>query len=222
MILQENETYAAVVKVQPAGQGNYKITLCHTTTGDIEEWLVHEETVLDYRLVVGKQLDQSTFRALKSAKDGGMAYGYAVGILKKRMYTEKEMRQKLVFKKVAQPMIDEVITKLLDLELLNDERYAQTYIESQIGLGKKSQQRIIADLRTKGVAISIIDDQKHLFDKQAEQKLMQHEIEKAYYRYLHKGLSDFEIKNKVMGALGRKGFDFYEAKRQYSFFIEDL
>jgi regulatory protein len=221
MIDKENETYAVVIKTESLGRGNYKVAL-GDAVGEIYELTVHEETMLDYRLVVGKKLDESTFRALETSKDYGKAYSYAIGILARRMYTEKEIRQKLMLKETAETVIGEVITKLLKLELLNDEAYATAYIESQVSIGKKSQRQIISNLRGKGVAASIIDSLMGLFDKKKELKLIQREIEKAYRRYLHKDFSDFEIKKKVIQALGRKGFDIYEVERQYAFFIEDL
>jgi regulatory protein len=221
MIGKETETYAVVIKTEPLGHGNYIVEL-GDAVGEIYEFTVHEETILDYRLVVGKELDESTFRALEASKDYGKAYSYAVGILARRMYTEKEIRQKLTQRRAAEDVIGEVVTKLLKLELLNDEAYTTAYIENQVSVGKKSRHRIVSDLREKGVATSIIDNRMDLFDKESEQALIGREIEKAYGRSSHKDLSDFEMKHKVIQALGRKGFDFYEVDRQYDFFIEDL
>ena len=221
MIGKENETYAVVIKVEPMRRGYYKVEFGHAE-GKIDEFTVHEETLLDYRLVVGKELDEPTFRAFESSKDYAQAYRYAIGILNKRMYTEQEMRQKLSLKETTVHVIQEVITKLLNLELLNDAVYTRIYIENQMSVGKKSRQRIVSDLRAKGVAMSLIDDHEDLFDKETEQALVRREIEKVYRRYVRKELSDFEMKNKVTQALGRKGFDFYEVDRQYGFFIEDL
>lgn len=221
MIGKENETYAVVIKVEPLRRGHYKVEL-GDAEGEIYEFTVHEETMLDYRLVVGKELDESTLRELEASKNYGKAYSYAVGILARRMYTEKEIRQKLMQRATAEDVTHEVVTKLLKLELLNDEAFATAYIENHVEIGKKSRRRIISDLHAKGVASSIIDDHMDLFDKESEQALIAREIEKAYSRYLRKDLSDFEMKNKVIQALGRKGFDFYEVDRQYDFFIEDL
>lgn len=221
MIGKEFETYAVVIKTEPLRQGYYLVVL-GDAEGEIYEFTVHEESILDYRLVVGKELDKSTFRKLEASKDYDKAYGYTFSILARRMYTEKEIRQKLLQRETAQNVIEEVVTKLVKIGLLNDEVYARTYIENQVSGGKKSRNRIISDLREKGVATSIIDDLVDLFDQESELALIWREIEKAYHRYSRKDLSDFEMKQKVMQALGRKGFDFYATQRQYDFFIEDL
>lgn len=221
MINKENETYAVVLKTVPLGNGYYNVEL-GDRQGERYEFKVHEESILDYRLVVGKELDELTVQKLEVLKDYDKAYSYTIGILARRMYTKKEIRQKLLQRQTAQSVIKEVVTKLLEHELLNDAVYTRAYIENQVSIGKKSRHRIITDLRHKGVATSIIDDHMDLFDSEWEQALIQREIKKAYDRYLKKGLSDFEMKNKVMQALGRKGFDFYEVDKQYDFFIEDL
>jgi len=220
MIGKENETYVIVTKTEPLGRSNYQIEL-GDAVGNIYEFTVHEEIMLDYRLVVGKELDEPTFRALEASKDYGKAYSYAINILARRMYTEKEIRQKLKARETAENVIGEVVTKLFNLELLNDAAFATAYIEEQMSMGKKNQRRIISDLHTKGVASTIIDDHMGLFDQESEIDLIQHEIEKAYNRYSRKDLSNFEMKNKVVQTLGRKGFDLYEVDRRYGFFIED-
>ncbi|MCL2559654.1 MAG: RecX family transcriptional regulator [Turicibacter sp.] len=221
MIGKESETYVVVTRTTPHRRGEYQVEL-GDAQGNLYEFSVHEETMLDYRLVVGKELDEQTFRALEASKDYGAAYSYAVGILARRMYTEKELRQKLVNRETNEGVIEEVVTKLFQLDLLNDDAFARTFIEEQVRMGKKSQRRIVSDLYAKGVADKLIDRHLGLFDQEAETGAMKREIEKAYERFSRKELSDFELKNKVIQAVGRKGFDFYEMDRQYGYFIEDL
>jgi len=221
MLSKETETYVVVITCTPLKRGYYQVELSDAE-GEIYELVVHEETILDYRLVVGKELDKQTFHALGESKDYQEAYRYTVDILSKRLYTEKEMRRKLGARKVATHVIDKVVAKLTELSLLNDVSYATFYIENQLEIGKKSQRRIIEDLYQKGISNPIIDDLMDLFDQESESERLVNEIRKAYERYSRRHSSDFELKNKVLQALGRKGFDFYETQRQYGFFIEDL
>jgi len=221
MISKETETYAVVINSTPLQKGHYKIEL-GDAEGKIYDLTVHEESVLDYRLVVGKELDKETFIALQNSMDYQLAYSYAIGILSHRMYTEKEIRRKLYERKTASNITCDVVAKLIEIDVLNDLSYARIYIENQIEMGKKSRSKIISDLHTKGISANIIDDLMNLFDKESESALIVEEIERLYQRYSVAGLSDFEVGHKVVQALGRKGFDFYEVQRQYAFFIEDL
>jgi len=221
MINKDAETYAVATRVTPMKRGDYKVQL-EGATGEVYELMVHEESVRSYRLVVGRELDKETFTALQNSKDYQIAYRYAINILARQMYTEKEIRRKLHERETAPAVIHDVIAKLIEIDLLNDATYARLYVETQKELGKKSKHRIISDLHQKGVSVSVTTNLMDLFDQESEKALIVKEIELLYRRYASKGLNDFEVGNKVVLALGRKGFDFYEAQRQYRFFIEDL
>jgi len=221
MINKKTETYAVVIRATRMKSGYYKIQL-GDATGEVYELMVHEESVLDHRLIEGKELDQETVIALQNSKAYQASYRYAIQILSRKMYTEKEIRRKLARRETAPHVIDEVIVKLIEIDVLNDASYARLYVENQIEMGKKSKSRIISDLYKKGISEVLIDDLMDLFNQELERTLMVKEIECLYQRYTSKGLSDFEVGHQVVCALGRKGFDFDEAKRQYRFFIEDL
>jgi len=221
MIGKEAETHVVVINFAPLKRGYYKVEL-GDAAGEIYELDVHEETVLDYRLVIGKELDKATFEKLKNSMGYQKAYSYAIGILGNRLYTEKEIRRKLDEKETDKNVIEDVVAKLFEIGLLDDVAYARIFIENQVEIGKKSRRRIVSDLDAKGVGRHIIDDLGDLFDRELEDKLIVKEIEKAYQRFVCKDLNDFELRHKVIQTLGRKGFDLQEVQRQYGFFIEDL
>ena len=214
-------TYAVVISCMPFQKSYYKIKL-GDAEGEIYELTIHEEIVLDYRLVVGKELDKQTFDAVQNSEEYQKAYSYAIGILARRMYTEKEIRRKLYGRKVADKVASDVVAKLYEVELLNDVAYARIYIENQLKIGKKSKRQILTDLYSHGVSPNIVVDLKDLFEKVPENELIKKEIKKLYQRYLRKDLSDFELRKRIVQALGRKGFEIDEVQRQYEFFIEDL
>jgi len=221
MLSKESETYAVVIHCTTVGRGYYEIKVSDAE-GGIYEFMLHEETMVDYRLIVGKEIDKETFEDLQTCGDYQQAYSYAIGILARRMYTEKEIRRKLYERETADGIVCDVVAKLLEVGVLNDGTYARVYIENQVALGKKSRRQILADLHAKGVSTNIIDEMLDLFNEADEFALIDREIEKLYQRYSRKDLSDFELKNKIVQALGRKGFQIDDVKRQYEFFIEDL
>ena len=216
-----SETYVVVISCVPLKRGYYQVEL-GDAEGEIHKLTVHEEIVLDYRLVVGKELDEENFRALLDSKAHQEAYRYAVDILSRRLYTQKEIKFKLKMREAPDGVIEEVVEKLVGLELLNDFSYASLYIENQLEIGKKSRRQIISDLYQKGVSAAIVEDLSDLFDHDSEQERMRREIQRCYDRYVRQDLSDYRLRTKVLAALGRKGFDYYEAGHQYDFFIEDL
>ena len=214
-------THVVVISSQAIGGDYYRIKL-GDAEGEIYKLTIHEEIILDYRLVVGKELDKETFNMLQNSEDYQKAYSYAIGILARRMYTEKEIRRKLYERKTADDIVEDVVAKLFEIGVLNDATYARVYIENQLEMGKKSKRQIISDLYSKGILTNIVDDLMDLFEEASEIALIKREIEKMYRRYLHKDLSDFELRKRIIQSLGRKGFEINEVQRQYEFFIEDL
>ena len=221
MLDQATETYVVVVRCTPLGKNNYKIELSNAE-GNIFDITVHEETVVEYRLVVGKTLDQATFRMLQDSKDYQKAYHYAINVLARRMHTEKELERKLNGRKVAPHVIEDVLAKLLEIELLNDVDYAKAYIETQMKKGTKSWRRINNELRTRGVSENIIDQWAHLYDKETERVILSKVIAQLCSGLTLEEARDFTMRKKIAQRIGYKGFDFEDIQRQYTFFIEDL
>ena len=221
MLSKDAETYVIVISHQALGRDYYKVKL-GDAKGKKYELRIHEEIMLDYRLVVGKELDEKTFVMLRNSEDYQKAYRYAISILARRMYTEKEIRRKLSERGVVDDIASDVVAKLLEIDVLNDVTYARAYIENQIEIGKKSRKQIIANLYIKGIHANIIDDLLDLFKEANESALITKEIEKLYQRYSRNDLSNLELRKRIMQSLGRKGFEIDDVRRQYEFYIEDL
>ena len=221
MIKKEIETHVVVINRTPLRHGYYKVEFAEAD-GTVHELKVHEEAVLDYRLVMDKELDKKTFEQLEGSNEFQKAYAYAINILSRRLYSEQELRRKLKQREVDDATIESVIEKLYAIKLLDDFIFTTTYIESQLRMGRKSRRQITSELFNRGVAESTIQDLEYLFNKEDEKIIIIKEIAKAYERYSKKDLTDFELRNKIITALGRKGFGFDEIGRQYGYFLEDL
>jgi len=221
MLSKDTETFAVIISSTPSKRGFYNIQIADAV-GEVYDLIVHEEIIVDYRLVVGKEIDEETFHNIQNITEYQQAYSYAIGILARRMYTEKEIKRKLYGRKTPDDVIDAVVEKLKNIQLLNDLTYATLYIENQVKNGKKSRRKIISDLMAKGVNSTIIDEVSDLFNGYSEVSLIQTEIEEAYRQYERQQLSDFDLARKITQKLARKGFDIYEVQRQYGFFLEDL
>lgn len=221
MIDKKNETHVVVINCTPLKRNLYKIEFAEAD-GTVHEQTVHEEAVLDYRLVIGKELDQATFAQLQNSNDYQKAYAYAINILSRKLYSTGQIKQKLNQREFDANTIEDVIAKLTEIELLNDFNFATAYTEHHLEMGKKSHRQIVVALKERGVTEQIINNIQHLFKKESEQEVIIREIKKAHERYARKEMTDFELRNKVITSLGRKGFNLSEIGRQYGYYIEDL
>ena len=98
------------------------------------------------------------FKRSQKIHDSESLYEYAIGALARRMRTVAELKRLLRQKKIsgdADAIIEQVITRLKDQRYLNDTQYAAAYTSIRRD-SKFGKQRVITDLRARGVHADII------------------------------------------------------------------
>jgi regulatory protein len=99
------------------------------------------------------------FPRSKKVHDVESLYEYAIGALGRRMRTVAELKRLLRQKHIAgdgEVVIDAVIGQLKDQRYLNDNQYAATYAALRRDGSKHGRQRVITDLKIKGVHGDVI------------------------------------------------------------------
>jgi regulatory protein len=142
------------------------------------------------------------------------AYNYALNLLAARPYASRALHRKLIQKKYSAADTDDVIRRLVDNGLLNDERFAEQYARSKMLSTGASKRRLTQDLYRKGIkgdiataAIANVIDQDEIdpaavIERVAQKKLAQ--------------LGDLEpvvLRRRLFGFLARRGYDVDEIKR---------
>lgn len=165
---------------------------------------VHEELVLKFRLVAGKELDESQVTELNGKLDLGRAYQYALNLLSKKSYTTAQIYEKLDAKEYEMNIIQDVLRRLVDVGLLNDEQYTISYINHQVVMGKKGPNKIKQELLQKGIAERLIYQSLNLYEEetQVENAL---KIADQLVR-TNKKYGPHFIKQKISQSLMLKGF----------------
>ncbi len=79
------------------------------------------------------------------------AYNYALNLLAARPYASRALHRKLIQKKYSAADADDVIRRLLDNGLLDDERFAEQYARSKMLSTGASKRRLTQDLYRKGI-----------------------------------------------------------------------
>ena len=77
-------------------------------------------------LVSGDEINEEELTAFEEAAGSRRAFNSALNSLDYRDHSEKEIRAKLLRKHDAD-YVDEAVEKLIELDLVNDERYAENY-----------------------------------------------------------------------------------------------
>ena len=141
------------------------------------------------------------------------AYNYALNLLAARPYATRALHRKLIQKKYSAADADDVIRRLVDNGLLNDERFAEQYARSKMLSTGASKRRLTQDLYRKGIkgdvataaiANVVADediDAAGMIERVAQKKLAQ--------------LGDLEplvVRRRLFAFLARRGYDLDDIK----------
>ena len=126
-------------------------------------------------------------------------------LLEKKDYTEQQLRQKLHEGGYPESAIDAAIMTMKEYNYINDERYANRYIQFQIE--KKTKLQLTQELIRKGIRKELITEAfQHLEEEGTigdEMELAVKLLEKRHYSY---DVADTKEYAKQYNYLQRKGF----------------
>lgn len=197
-----NNSYK-VLKLTHLKDQDYEVAI-QTPNEQVVLLPVHEELVLKFRLVAGKELDESQVTELNGKLDLGRAYQYALNLLSRKSYTTAQVYKKLEAREYETDIVQEVLKRLVDVGLLNDEQYTISYINHQAIMGKKGPNKIKQELLQKGIAERLINQYLNVYE---EEEQVEHAIKIANQLVrTNRKYGPHFIKQKVSQHLMTKGF----------------
>ena len=108
------------------------------------------------RLSKGDEITEDKMTEIESVISIDKCKNYAVDLVSRKMYTEKEIRTKMMHKEFSQTAIDSVIDILKEYGYINDEAYAAIYCEHY--MQKYGVKKLEYELKNKGVSSEIIEN----------------------------------------------------------------
>jgi regulatory protein len=165
-----------------------------------------ETTLLNQKLFSGQLIDSQQLAALIKLSKDDKTYLNALRYLALRPRSVWELQSYLKHKQVDEVSSKEILNKLSDVGLLNDEAFARSWVENRRLLKPSSKRRLSLELRQKRIDEQII--QKVLGDDEDEEQtaisqLINKKRRQAKYR---------DDKLKLMQYLSRQGFDYVDIK----------
>jgi len=199
-----------VIRVKPKRK-QYQIEI--KTDKGIKEYLVSEELLLEYRLVKGKELDDSTYQAFRSELEKDALYQK---VLHFALYKPRCTNDIVEFMKRKQINPDQYkyhLNKLHKAHILDDQSYVNNFVSESVEFKRMGPNKIRFDLSTKHLNIEWIDSAIQSIPKKtimananllAERKLasmkkqsVSKSIQQLKTFLVNKGY-DFEIVNEVV------------------------
>ena len=166
-----------------------------------------QETINKFNLKCGKEIDDSELEELLYEEEFSKAKDYVYKLLAKRMYTKKEIQNKLQSKKYSLKVIQNILSLMEEYRYLNDKLFAEEWVESRIRSKPKGKIALKRELMQKGIDESTIE--QVLESKLDESKLSESALELARHRVKYYSKDDaLTTKRKLMDFLLRRGFDY--------------
>lgn len=134
--------------------------------------------------------------------DAERALSYCLWLLGRRMYTEKQLRDKLRGKGTAEGDIDTVIARLRELRVTDDGAFAEAFVRGR--KRKKGRIALRRELRAKGVDERRIESALEPLDDDAQVATAAAILEKHAWRFSSGDRR--KDRAKAYGFLARRGF----------------
>lgn len=139
------------ITTQKRNKNRYNIFIADGT-GENYGFSVEEDVLVEFHLRKGLALDDTLINTLMRRDDLHKSYSKAISYLGYRMRTEKEIRDYLIKNEVDDVHIDEIIDRLLERNLLDDEEFANAFVRTRIRTSSKGPGLVKQELRAKGVS----------------------------------------------------------------------
>lgn len=159
-------------------------------------------------LHTGQQLTEADIAALQDREQLEKAKRDAIDLISRRPRSSSEIAQYLRRKDVPEAVVDQVIARLTELQLLDDAQFAAYWIEQREAFKPRSRLALSQELRQKGIGREGIDAALENFDESAA-ALRAAEIQAR--RWPH--LDEETFRAKLGRFLQRRGFS-YEVVRE--------
>ncbi|MCM0583345.1 RecX family transcriptional regulator [Weissella diestrammenae] len=179
--------------------GRYNIYL-----DDEFAFAVDEKILTSYQLfkdtVVSPELREEIIAAEYEQKAYQTALVYATGAI----HSAYQVRLKLIEKDFPDFVINQAIARLIDLSIIDDQHFAEVYVDEQMQSGKFGPQGVNFKLRQMGIDALMIEDALVKYDDESQRAHVSRLVTKLFDKYDRESTS--MARQKVMKKLYQQGF----------------
>ncbi len=166
---------------------------------------ISEALLLESKLYPGQTLDESQLATLKKLADEDKLYVKALRYVALRLRSKWEIISYLEKKSASPALIDTIVNKLSKIGIIDDEKFAQTFVSDRRLLRPASRRKMIYELRKKHIAGDIIE--KVLGDDKKTETDALRSIIKSKRRQ-----AKYHDELKLKQYLARQGFNYDDIK----------
>ncbi|CAM3901604.1 recombination regulator RecX [Alkalicoccus chagannorensis] len=194
-----------ITKIKAAVKTKHRYHI-YTKQGEKEVYTfsVSEDVLIQEALAKGKELTAEEIERLKETDEMDKAYQRALNFLSFRMRSEKELREYLRGQEVPEEEQEWMVEKLYELDFLDDERFAASFVRTRRDQSKKGPGVIRQELKQKGIDGETAEKALEQYSEEEEIDLALALVEKKQKSY-QKDAAKIR-KQKLMQFLMQRGF----------------
>lgn len=155
-------------------------------------------------LNVGQELSEEKIAALQEEDAREAAIQKALRFLGYRARSVSEVRENLQKHAISEAVIERTLERLQESGLLNDQEFAQAWVENRNTFRPRSRRALALELRRKGLDDDVI---QQTLEQTVDESSLARDAARKYLRKVQ-GLDWPDFRNKLGGFLGRRGFSY--------------
>lgn len=167
--------------------------------------IISGETLLSSGINIGQNLDDNKLKELEFSAASNDLYNKALVYISRRLKSEGEIKQYLKNKNAEPIQIKQIVHRLKELDLINDDNYVRAYIHDKTLQTPASKRKIAYELRKKQIAEEVIErslSNDLISDQESLASLIEQKRRQTKYQ------DDL----KLMQYLVRNGFNYSDVK----------
>lgn len=170
---------------------------------DDHEITTYDNVILENNLLYKKNISKDIYDKIIRDTNYYDIYNKCVKSILKRRKSEKEIIDYL--DKFEIDNKDKIISKLKNINLINDKEYIKAYINDKIYLSKNGINKIKKDLINLGIDIKLIEEELNNIDKD----MFYEKLEKIIIKKINNNTkySEYQLKQKILNDMINLGYD---------------
>lgn len=186
-----------IIKYEKKGNSKYKIYLENNQSVN-----VYEDVILKNNLLYKKEIDDSLLEKISIDNDKEDIYNKCIKYIAVRIRSKYEIREYLKRKEVSDIEIDNIILKLENNNLINDDSFAKAFIHDKLMFSTMGPYKIQEELRKHKIDTDIIN--KYLYD--IDEDIIDDKINKQINKLIKSNRKKQNIRNKIYMNLLNLGY----------------
>ena len=178
---------------------------------DSEKLYITEDTIVRFMLSKGMEITEQELSEIQGYAQFSYGKNLALYHLSFKQRTAKEVKDYLTQHDIQPEIISQVLDNLKKENWINDRKYANSFIQSNLLAGDKGAFVLKQKLSQKGISSTIIEEELSRFDfTELTDKVAEKLLKKHQGKLPSKALQD-----KILQSLINKGFSYSQAKTAY-------